>query len=55
MFTIKRTEDEINAQLNKAAEGVNDGSAYPGMSYEDGITAFWDWVTGQTDEPPFED
>lgn len=27
-------------QLNKAADGINDGSQYPGMSYEDGIQQF---------------
>lgn len=54
-YEIKRTDAEINEQLNKAADGINDGSQYPGMSYEDGIQQFWLWVTGETNDPPFED
>lgn len=34
--------------------GINDGSQYPGMSYEDGIQQFWLWVTVETNEKPFE-
>lgn len=54
-YEIKRTDAEINEQLNKAADGINDGSQYPGMSYEDGILQFWLWVTGETNEKPFEE
>lgn len=46
-YEIKRTDAEIDEQLNKAADGINDGSQYPGMSYEDGIQQFWLWVTGE--------
>lgn len=31
---------EIEEQLQKANDGINEGSQYPGMSYEDGIKAF---------------
>lgn len=51
-YEIKRTDAEIDEQLNKAADGINDGSQYPGMSYEDGIQQFWLWVTGETNDPP---
>lgn len=30
-YEIKRTDAEIDEQLNKAADGINDGSQYPGM------------------------
>lgn len=53
--TIVRTDAEIDEQLNIAADGINDGSKYPGMSYEDGIQAFADWLFGDTDEKPFEE
>lgn len=53
--TIVRTDDEINDVLNQAADGINDGSQYPGMSYEDGIQAFALWVFGDTDDKPFEE
>lgn len=52
-YEIKRTDAEIDEQLNIAANGINDGSQYPGMSYEDGIQQFWLWVTGETNEKPF--
>ena len=54
-YEIKRTDAEINEQLNKAADGINDGSQYPGMSYEDGIQAFADWLFGDSNEKPFEE
>lgn len=49
-YQIVRTDAEINEQLNIAADGINEGSKYPGMSYEDGIQQFWLWVTGETNE-----
>lgn len=54
-FVIKRKDAEIYEQLNKATDGINDGSQYPGMSYEEGIQAFADWLFGYTDEKPFEE
>jgi hypothetical protein len=54
-YQIVRTDAEINEQLNIAADGINEGSKYPGMSYEDGIQQFWLWVTGETNEKPFEE
>lgn len=53
--TIVRTDAEIDEQLNIAADGINDGSQYPGMSYEDGIQAFALWIFGDTDAKPFEE
>lgn len=55
MAEIARTESEINDVLNKCCEADENGSVYPGMSYEDGVKAGIEWVTGDTDEPPFED
>lgn len=51
----RQTDAEIDEQLNKAADGINDGSQYPGKSYEDGIQAFALWLFGDTDEKPFEE
>lgn len=55
MRTIVRTDQEIDQVLNKAADGINEGSCYPGMSYEQGIQAFADWVFGDTEDAPFEE
>lgn len=51
---IVRTEEEINKVLDKAIEGINEGSEYPGMSYEEGIQVMYDWLVGNIDENPFE-
>ena len=55
MRTIVRSDKEIDDVLNKAAEGIEDGSVYPGMSYEQGIQAFADWLFGDTDDEPFDE
>ena len=54
-YSIARTDAEIDEQLNKAADGIEDGTQYPVMSYEDGIQQFWLWLTGETEEKPFEE
>lgn len=55
MRTIKRSDAEIDRVLNKAADGIEEGSIYPGMSYEQGIQAFADWLFGDTDDEPFDE
>jgi hypothetical protein len=53
--SIVRTEKEIDEVLEKAMDGKYSGSRYPGMSYEEGIMAFADWLFGDDDEPPFDE
>lgn len=55
MRTIVRSEKEIDDVLNQAADGIEDGSIYPGMSYEQGIQDFAGWLFGDTDDAPFDD
>lgn len=55
MYTITRTQDEIDKQLNLANEGIDEGTKYPGMSYEEGIQAMYDWLTGFIDNAPMEE
>ena len=50
-----RTQDEVDGQLNLAAEGVDNGSRWPGMSYEQGVEAALRWMTGQTEDKPMEE
>ncbi len=52
MYQIKRSGDEIDRVMNWAHEGQNSGTRYAGMSYEEGITAMLDWLTGISDEAP---
>ena len=47
MYEVKRTDKEINDLLDRCAEQEDKGgSRYPGMSYEQGIRAAIDWITG---------
>lgn len=50
-----RSDKEINEVLEKCFEAEENGSAYSGMSYEDGVKAAIDWMSGYTDEKPFDD
>lgn len=52
---IKRSDVEINEQIDKAIEGIEDGSMYPGMSYEEGVRSALTWIIGDTDEKPMEE
>lgn len=47
-----RPQNEIDEVMNWASEGVDAGSKYPGMSYEEGIRDAIDWITGLTDDRP---
>lgn len=56
MYQIKRNESEIDKVLDKVNDNISEGnSEYPGMSYEDGIQAFWMWLNGATSEHPFDE
>ena len=52
---ITRTSSEINEQIDLANEGIDQGSKFPGMSYEEGIKNTIDWLYGNIEEPPMED
>ena len=52
MAVIKRTEEEINEVRNWAADAMDTGSRYPGMSYEEGIEAMAAWMLGDIDDRP---
>lgn len=45
-------QSEINEVLNWCAEGEDEGSHFPAMSYEEGVRAGIEWVRGDTDERP---
>lgn len=51
-----RTQEEIDEQLNKAADVADSGiSQWPGMTYEQGVDNALRWVTGQVDDRPMDD
>lgn len=51
---IVRVEKQIEEQIQKA-EDTQHSSKYPGMSYEQGVIAMYEWLTGETDDLPLED
>lgn len=53
---VERSQEEVDEQLNLAMEAVDRGrSKWPGMSYEDGVRAALNWMTGDDETPPMED
>jgi len=52
---VVRTDDEIARVENWAVEGVDYGSRYHGMSYEQGICDILQWLRGDSDVAPDDD
>jgi len=55
MYRIARTQKEIDDQLQIAETAITEGSHYPGMSYEEGIIYFFQWLVGEIEDKPFEE
>ena len=55
-YTVKQKEDDIDDTLEKARDLVNEGeSNFEGESYEAGVIAGIEWITGQTETNPLAD
>lgn len=54
---VARTANEIADQEGEAAaqEAENAPSQWPGMTYEQGVSAALRWVLGDTDDKPMDD
>ena len=53
MRTIVRTNEEIDVVMNLSTETINSGSSkWPGMTYEDGVSAALAWLFGETEDNP---
>lgn len=51
-----REDNEINDIVNACMEqNEKGGSRFPGMTYEQGVAAALDWMTGDTDDNPYPD
>lgn len=56
MYSVERETAEIDDTLNACMESEEVGlSKFPGMTYEQGVKAGIDWVTGQSDENPLDE
>jgi hypothetical protein len=52
MDKIVRSEHEINEVMNWVADSLENGSHFPGQTYEEGVQAMYDWLTGAIDDRP---
>lgn len=55
MIQITKTEKQIEQQLQKAEDASINGTKYSGMTYEEGMLALYNWLTGETDDLPLEE
>ena len=55
MFEVERQSKEIYDLMNWAKEGVDQGTRYPGMSYEQAILDVLMWLDGSSDHNPMDD
>ena len=51
---VERQSKEIYDLMNWAQEGVDQGTRYPGMSYEQGILDALMWLDGSSDHNPMD-
>ena len=52
VYTIVRSNDEVERVLNWALEGMARGTRYRGMSYEEGIQSALMWLFGDWSDAP---
>jgi len=51
-MAIERTQQEIDRVRNWVAEGIDNGTRFAGMSYEQGLQDMHMWLTVETDIAP---
>ncbi|QUE25353.1 hypothetical protein SEA_FIZZLES_59 [Microbacterium phage Fizzles] len=52
----KVTDEQVSEAINDAYESIDEGtSRWPGMTYEQGVAAALEWVTGENPDGPFEE
>jgi hypothetical protein len=49
------TQKQIADELTEAIVAESKGATYPGMTYENGVTAALRWVLGEIDDRPISD
>lgn len=52
---VVRTEQEIARVENWAFAGLDEGTRYAGMTYEQGLIDMLEWLRGDTDYAPDEE
>lgn len=49
------TNTDIEDQQALADDAMENGSKFPGMSYEEGVSATIRWIQGDSDDKPMEE
>jgi len=53
---LEKSKEEIEEEIAQAVDIINEeGTKYPGMSYEEGVRNALDWVLGVVEEAPISD
>lgn len=55
MLCTDRTDEEIGRVENWAVVAMDEGTRYPGMSYEQGVLDMLEWLRGDSDHAPDEE
>ena len=54
-MTTKPTNDEIEGVIADADAAMDEGTRWPGMTYEQGVAEALRWVVGLSDQRPLDD
>jgi hypothetical protein len=46
-----KTKDEIYDEIDRALAAQEEGSKWPGMSFEEGVEAALRWIVGEQEKP----
>jgi hypothetical protein len=55
MYRIERNDREIDRLLDDTIQAESEGTKFPGMTYEEGVRAAIDWITGNSDDYPMDE
>lgn len=54
-WQAEKTEREVDDLIDRVSAQQDKGSKFPGMSYEAGIRAMYDWLNGDMTEDPMDE
>ena len=52
---MERSKEEVNKILDICSDAAEEGTAFPGMSYEDGVKYALEWMTCSDCPPPLKE
>ena len=55
LYSSEKTQEDISDLVAACFEALENGSKFPGMSYEEGILAAIEWLEGDMEGDPLDD